>query len=159
MKIKDFLKLILNQTYQHALYAGLFGFSFKLLYCFFNKLFQRKSKYNAFLSGFISGFLIFGEKTNIKYQIVLYILGRAINGLGEKFFRKLKIEKIKLFPYLSAFCFGLALYLFESDKSILGSSLTKSLQYLIKDSDKKISDWNLLAPNDFGSYLERTLVI
>lgn len=155
---KEFVHYVSNQTYQHALYLGLFSFLYKLFFCFLSRLAKKKSKYFAFIAGSLAGFLVFGEKTNVKYHIILFLLARNLMGISEALFKKMKMQKMKLFPYLSALCCGVTLFLFEDDKSVLNPSLTKGLFYLIKDSDKKTSNWNL-GNNDFGVYLERTLVI
>ena len=155
---KEFLTYVMNQTYQHALYMGLFSLLYKLFFCFLSKITNKRSKYYAFISGSLAGLLVFGERNNVKYHILMYLLARNVTGISNVIFKKLKMQKMKLFPYLSAFCCGLALFLFEDDKSVLTPSLTKGLLYLIKDSDKKMSNWNLGA-SDFGVYLERTLVI
>ena len=155
---KEYANYVSNQTYQHALYLGLFSFLYKLFFCFLSKITKKRSKYFAFIAGSLAGFLVFGEKTSLKYQIILFLLARNITGISEGIFKKLKMQKMKLFPFLSALCCGVVLFLFEDDKSVLTPSLTKSLLYLIKDSDKKTRNY-YLGTNDFGVYLERTLVI
>lgn len=155
---KEFIHYVWIQTYHHALYLGLFSLLYKLFFCFLSRIFKKKSKYFGFFAGCLAGFLVFGEKTNVKYNIVLFLLSRNIMGISEVVFKKLKMQKMKLFPLLSAFCCGLALFLFEDDKSVLTPSLKKSLAYIIKDSDKKLGKWNF-STNDFGVYMERTLVI
>lgn len=155
---KEFALYVSNQTYHHALYLGLFSLLYKLFFCFLTKITKKKSKYNAFIAGCLAGFLVFGEKTNVKYNIILFLLGRSLMGVSQAFSKKLKMQKMKLFPYLSALCCGIALFIYEDDKSVLTPSLSKSLGYLIKDSDKKMGKWSSTA-NDFGVYLERTLVI
>lgn len=155
---KEFSHYIMNQAFYQALYLGLFSFLYKLFSCFLGRLNKKRSKYHAFLAGALAGFLVFGEKNNVKYHIILYLLARNITGIAEAILKKLKMQKIKLFPFLSAICCGIALFLFENDKSVLTPSLTKGLLYLVKNSDKKMGNWNL-GTNDFGVYLERTLVI
>ncbi len=155
---KEFVHHVMNQTYQHAIYLGLFSLLYKLFYCFLCKLTKKKSKYYAFIAGSLAGLFVFGEKNNVKNHILLYILARNLAGISEVVFKKLKMQKMKLFPFLSAFCCGIALFIFENDKSVLSPSVYKSLFYLIKDSDKKMTKY-LGANNDFGVYLERTLVI
>lgn len=155
---KEFAQYVSSQTYHQAVYVGLYSLIYKLIFCLFCRLFRKRSKYFAFVAGAVSGLLVFWERNNLKYHILLFLMARNLAGVSEFIFRKMKLQKTKLFPLLSAVCCGATLFLFEDDKSVLNPSLTKSLRYMIKDSDKKESNWNL-GTNDFGVYLERTLVI
>jgi peroxisomal membrane protein 4 len=50
-------------------------------------------------------------------------------------------KKIKAFPWLAAFCWGLVMLLFEDDKGCLQASLSQSMVFLYKDSDVPLTSW------------------
>lgn len=47
---------------------------------------------------------------------------------------------------LAACCWGLVMWLFETDKSTLQPSLTSSMQFLYVESNKALSNWRDLVP-------------
>lgn len=156
--LKEIGNLVLIQSYHQGIFTGLFILCYKIVFGFLNRfIFKKRSKYAAFIAGCLAGALIFSHKTNTRYQIILYLLSRALFGYSEKLLRLFKMEKSKLFPFTSAIYIGILMFLYESDKSLFGTSLTKSLQYLMKDSDK--GGWNMAVPEDLGEYLERTLIL
>jgi peroxisomal membrane protein 4 len=47
------------------------------------------------------------------------------------------------------------MYLFELDKSILNKSLTVSMEYIYKESDKDLKSWKELVPFDIPEFLTK----
>lgn len=76
----DKLKYILKLTLEHAKNLGLFVFCYKSFVCLLNRISNKQRKIHSLISGFIFGYLIFGKKTVINQQLVLYILSRIIYG-------------------------------------------------------------------------------
>ena len=85
--------------------------------------------------------LIFGKKTGVSNQIVLYLFSRVIIGLltllytkiGEMGGSKWKwVEKGYGYYLLAAVCWGVVMWLFEKDKRVLQPSLSHSMQFLYK---------------------------
>ena len=66
---------------EHGLNLGLFVLAYKTSYKLLNNLI-RPSSFNHFISGLLFGTLIFGKKTGVNNQIVLYLFSRVIIGLG-----------------------------------------------------------------------------
>ena len=46
------------------------------------------------------------------------------------------IPEMTAFPYVSMIVWGIVMFLFEEDKSVLQGSLQSSMTFLYKDSDK-----------------------
>jgi len=79
-------KNICQMALEHGKNLGLFVFSYKAGYKFLNHLIKPNS-FNHLLSGLIFGALIFGKKTGVNQQIVLYLLSRVLIGLLTKLYR------------------------------------------------------------------------
>lgn len=112
-----------------------------------NKL-VKVSSFNHLLSGLIFGAIIFGKKTGVNQQIVLYLLSRVIVALANLLYKKLgelkvgKSGKINFIEQgygyyaLSAICWGVVMWLFEKDKTTLQPGLKNSMEFLYKESDE-----------------------
>ncbi|EGR27419.1 hypothetical protein IMG5_196010 [Ichthyophthirius multifiliis] len=140
------IKHILQLTYEHAKNLGLYVFLYKSLVCILNRIRQKQSKFHNFISGFICGSYIFGEKTSINQQIVLYLLSRVLYGGAQSLSKKGYLPQWKFYRILATICWGIVMFLFEDDSSTLQSSLTSSMEFLYKESDKKIYYWTQLLP-------------
>ncbi len=73
---------------EHGKNLGLFVFSYKAGYKILNKIIKPTS-FNHFLSGLIFGTLIFGKKTGVNHQIVLYLFSRVTVALATLLYKKL----------------------------------------------------------------------
>jgi peroxisomal membrane protein 4 len=87
-QIPTILKSILSMAIEHGKNLGLFVFSYKVGYKLLN-YFVSTSSANHFISGLIFGGLIFGTRTGVNNQIVLYLFSRVVIGLATYFYRKL----------------------------------------------------------------------
>jgi peroxisomal membrane protein 4 len=81
-------KNICSMALEHGKNLGLFVLSYKAGYKLLNHLIK-PSSFNHFLSGLIFGTLIFGKKSGVNHQIVLYLFSRVIIGLATLLYRKL----------------------------------------------------------------------
>lgn len=154
-------KSICSMALEHGKNLGLFVFCYKAGYKLLNHM-VRPSSFNHFLSGLIFGSLIFGKKTGVNHQIVLYLFSRVLIGLATMLYRKftsLKLGesgKIKFieqgygYYVLAALCWGTVMWLFEKDKSTLQPSLKNSMEFLYKESDNMESLTELIPyyPNE-----------
>ena len=82
------LKTILTMALEHGFNLGLFILAYKTGYKTLNHL-TKPSSLNHFLSGLLFGTLIFGKKTGVNNQIVLYLLSRVMIGLATLAYTKL----------------------------------------------------------------------
>lgn len=138
---------------EHGLNLGLFVFAYKSGYKILNHLF-RPSAMNHFIAGVVFGTLIFGKKTGVNNQIVLYLLSRVVIGLATLLYTKISkiseghfdfIEKGYGYYLLAAMCWGTVMWLFEKHKTLLQPSLSQSMEFLYKESDT-VSKWTDLIP-------------
>ena len=137
------LKTIVTMALEHGINLGLFVLAYKTGYKTLNHLIK-PSSFNHFLSGLLFGTLIFGKKTGVNNQIVLYLLSRVMIGLATLAYTKLgQLASVKLaflekgygYYLLSAVCWGTVMWLFEKERCILQPSLAHSMDFLYKESD------------------------
>jgi peroxisomal membrane protein 4 len=81
-------KNIFHLAFEHGKNLGLFVFSYKAGYKILDKIIGKTSG-NHFISGLIFGSLIFGKKTGVNHQIVLYLLSRVLVGLASLLYKKI----------------------------------------------------------------------
>ncbi len=152
-KLPLVLKAILTMAVEHGLNLGLFVLAYKTGYKILNYL-TKPSSMNHFLSGLLFGTLIFGRKTGVNHQIVLYLFSRVMIGLATLFYNKLSkiclakcsfIEKGYSYYLLAAVCWGTVMWLFEREKTLLQPSLSHSMEFLYKESDN-VKSWTDLIP-------------
>ena len=93
----------------------------------------------SFIAGVIGAYVVWKDKNSINQQIVFYLLSRVLEGAAKKLQKAGKLnfvsEKFEAFPWVSMIVWGLVMYLFEDDKSVLQGSLQTSMTFLYKDSD------------------------
>jgi peroxisomal membrane protein 4 len=133
-------------AFEHGKNLGLFVACYKAGYKLLDRLVAPNSL-NHFLSGLIFGTLIFGKRTGVNHQIVLYLFSRVAVGLATLLYRKLGslsllaegkigfIEQGYGYYLLAAVCWGIVMWMFEKDKTTLQPSLKNSMEFLYKESD------------------------
>ena len=138
VKVKNLptlLKTIFSMAVEHGINLGGFVLAYKAGYKLLNGL-VGQSSLNHFVSGMIFGVLIFGKKTGVNNQIVLYLFSRVLIGLATLAYTKISegvgsgwgfIEKGYGYYLLSAVCWGTVMWLFEKNKGILQPSLSHSM--------------------------------
>lgn len=150
---KHNLKQIVKMTLEHAKNLGKFVFLYKLTCILLEKVLG-KTSFNNFLSGFIWGYFVWGHKTPVNYQIVLYLFSRIMMALVEMIYYKAKgLSDTKstkttrrYYHIFTALIWGIVMWIFEVKKSALQASLASSMEFLYKDSDEELRDWRELVP-------------
>lgn len=74
-----------------------------------------------------------------------YLLSRILDGFAKKLIKAGIVPRISPFPFISIICWGMVMFLFESDKSVLQTSLTSSMTFLYKESDR-VRGWRDFVP-------------
>ncbi|CAD8196299.1 unnamed protein product (macronuclear) [Paramecium tetraurelia] len=153
--IKSKFITVIQLTYQHAKNLGTFVFLYKSIVCILNNIRKKQTKLHNLISGAICGYLVFGRnKSAVNQQIVLYVMSRVIIGLASNIQRrKLLPSSWDAFPLQAAVVWGLVMLLFEDDKGCLQNSLTSSMTFLYKDSDRSYSSWAELIPFEMPDFL------
>lgn len=144
--LKQKITNILELTFEHGKTLGFFAFCFKSLLCLLRRIKHIPDNLRIFLSGGVFGYFIFGNKTNVNYQIVLYLFSRVIVGSTEHLAQKKILPNITVYPLVAATVWSIVMFLFEDDPSILQNSLASSMHFLYKESDKDLENWWDLIP-------------
>ena len=139
---KPLVKLlkVLQNTKEHAVKLGIFVAVFKSLVCIITKLTGKKSSINHGIAGFLTG-LLWSQDSAVNTQITFYLFSRNLVGITKLLHQK---NLIKVHPWLvqnsfcilTTLCWGIVMYLFETNPGSLQHSLTSSMNFLYKDSDK-----------------------
>lgn len=153
--LRDKLANILELTFEHGKTLGFFAFSFKSFLCILRRIHAIPEKLRIMISGGTFGFLVFGNKTSVNYQIILYLLSRVIAGAADHFAKKGYLPNRNVYPLLAAVCWGLVMFLFEDDPSNLQNSLASSMQFLYKESDKDYEKWTDFLPLEVPGFISR----
>ncbi|KAJ2430256.1 hypothetical protein IW137_001527 [Coemansia sp. RSA 1287] len=129
---------ILQATKAHARGLAFFVTGYKSLMLLQRYLSAtgKNTDVHTFIAGFVSGYFVFGEKTSVNQQIILYLFSRIAMGLVNT---AMKTTKFKAppnsFALFAALCWGVVMVLFRRDKSVLQDSLRSSMTYLYEDSN------------------------
>lgn len=135
--LKSKISSILRMTWEHSRNLGVFVLVYKSLVCILRHLFKSRTPIFNFIAGFISAyFFLSREATAVNMQIMLYLLSRDIlavsNMISDKY-----MNGWSGFTLTSMTVWGIVMFLFEYNPKILQSSLTASMNFIYKESDKK----------------------
>nr|CCA15730.1 conserved hypothetical protein [Albugo laibachii Nc14] len=143
------LRRIIGLTYEHtknlALFVGLYKCTLVLLKKYTNarnKAVRLPAQHwHAALAGFLGGYFAWGKYTSVNNQVVMYLLARNIYAC----FRLLAARDIAPFnkfslkthfPLISSISWAMAMWLFESDESVLQESLKRSMDFIYRESSQ-----------------------
>ena len=145
-KIKDVIK----NTYTHAKNVGIFVFIYKAVNYLLELVASKKYSWFPLIGGFLAGYVAFHSDTPINRQITLYALSRVIFAMLKKMQISLRLAPFSdWFPFISAVAWGSMLFLFESERVLLPSSLRKVFDYIYKESERW-DTWKDFFPIDFS---------
>ena len=147
---KNNLKQLFKLTFEHANNLGKFVLIYKLLVQILNKYIS-PTLTNTFIAGTVGGVIAFGNKTPVSYQLFLYFLSRNFGGIMEEIHRRLwshlsakqRKEMVTNFfyPLFASVVWGLVMFLFEYERSVLQQSMVSSMKFIYKESDEPLNDW------------------
>ncbi|KAJ2780817.1 hypothetical protein H4R18_003233 [Coemansia javaensis] len=141
---------ILRATRDHARGLAFFVTAYKSLMIVQRSLSAsgKNSDLHAFVAGCVGGYFVFGERTSVNQQIILYLFSRIAMGLANTAVRAARFEPPSdSFAVFAALCWGAVMVLFRRDKSVLQDSLQSSMTYLYEDSNHWTSLKTLLWHN------------
>jgi len=158
------LKTIISLTTQHALGLAKFVSLYKAFLLIQKKLNGGKPRNtDTFLAGLFSGYLVFGDRTAINEQIVLYVCSRVVASFipraksgyssrsgsppGGSAVRPIPPDARK-FSLFAAVAWGAVMWLFENRGETIQPGMFSSMTYLYKDSEKWDGLRTLLWHND-----------
>ncbi|KIP06953.1 hypothetical protein PHLGIDRAFT_19328 [Phlebiopsis gigantea 11061_1 CR5-6] len=140
-------KHIYQATKTHALNLAKFVSLYKLVMLLQKKANGGKERsFDTFIAGLIGGYVVFGKRSAINEQIVLYVCSRvvasflprepgAVAGPGKPVH-----PDAKYFSIFAAVSWGAVMWLFKERDQTLQSGMFNSMVYLYRDSEH----WNNL---------------
>jgi len=153
--LREKITNIIELTFEHGKTLGFFAFCYKSLLCILRRFKKIPDSVRILISGGTFGFLVFGNKTSVNYQIILYLFSRVIVGSAEHFAKKGLLPNVNVYPLLAAVVWSIVMFLFEDDPSSLQNSLASSMQFLYKESDKDLEKWTDLIPLEVPGAISR----
>ncbi|KAJ2760529.1 hypothetical protein H4S06_001677 [Coemansia sp. BCRC 34490] len=148
--VQDKAVAILKATKAHARGLAFFVTIYKSLMLLQRRISAegKKSDLHTFVAGFVGGWFVFGEKTSVNQQIILYLFSRIAMGLVNTVMKAGDFTAPpNSFALFAAVCWGIVMVLFRRDKSVLQDSLKSSMTYLYEDSNHWTSLKTLLWHN------------
>lgn len=120
---------------------------------------KRERPADTFFAGLVGGWLVFGERTAINEQIVLYVLSRVVTsffprepsripasaqtatatGVGKG--KAQPLDK-RVFEMMAALVWGTVMYQFNNERERLAGGMVSSMQYLYHDSECGCHLWD-----------------
>jgi len=156
---------IFSLTKQHALSLASFVSLYKTLLLLQKRLNGGKErKADTFFAGLIGGYIIFGDRTAINEQIVLYVCSRVLasfipragtssvasstaSSTGGDVHIKPVPPDARLFSFFAALSWGAVMWLFKHRGETIQPGMFSSMRYLYRDSEQWSSLRTLLWHN------------
>ena len=142
----DKIQRIVQLAWQHGRNLALFVFLYKLIQCGLSNMYGKRLHVFAFVAGIIGASVVWRERNSVNQQLCFYLVSRVLEGLIKEARKVDMFPKSSLFSFVSVFIWGIVMYLFEKDKSVLQSSLSSSMTFLYHESDKPVTSVTDLIP-------------
>ncbi|KAG8900758.1 hypothetical protein FRB99_005772 [Tulasnella sp. 403] len=145
---KNRARSILRATKTHAMNLAKFVTIYKSL-CLLQRRMNggKERKADTFIAGLVGGYVVFGERTAINEQIVLYICSRVVASFIPRDHppsphpypppdgvRPLP-PNARLFSFFAALSWGAVMWLFDKKGETIQPGLFNSMTYIYKDSN------------------------
>ena len=143
-------RMIFKATKQHATNLAKFVTIYKALLLVQKRANGGKEKgADSFLAGLIGGYLVFGDRTAVNEQIVLYVCSRVVASFIPRAFpppppnpnasvttpAKAIPPNARIFSVFAALSWGAVMWLFKYQPETLQPGMANSMQYLYRDSE------------------------
>ncbi|KAL1661941.1 Tim17/Tim22/Tim23/Pmp24 family-domain-containing protein [Schizophyllum commune] len=142
-------RVIYRATKQHALNLAKFVSIYKAMLLLQRKLNGNKQRdADTFLAGLIGGWYVFGNRTAVNEQIVLYVVSRVVasflpraqNPYSSTPAAPGTVKPLppdsKAFTLFAAFSWGAVMWLFEHRGETIQPGMFNSMTYLYRDSER-----------------------
>ena len=132
------VEFLLKASKEHAVNLGVFAFTYKLAQCSLMRCGLSKSR-AALIAGLLMGLLVWGRrKSNVNYQIVLYLLSRDLVGLANLYHSKhefpLWVTQVA-YPVGASVIWGIVMALHAKSPDSLQAGLRSSMDFLYEDDN------------------------
>ncbi|PWN21411.1 peroxisomal membrane protein 4 [Microstroma glucosiphilum] len=140
---REKFKFILTATRNHSFNLAKFASLYKFLMILLRRTNGGKERsMDSFLAGLFGGWVIFGERTTVNEQIVLYSCARCVSALlprasvPSSYPAKKPIPTdAKSFEIFAALVWGSVMWLFENRRVNLNNGLVNSMDYLYVNAE------------------------
>ncbi|KAF2403998.1 peroxisomal membrane protein 4 [Trichodelitschia bisporula] len=145
------LRLIFKATRTHARNLALFALLYKgtMLALRQTRAFQKEGPYDAFASGLVGGYFVFGRvRSSLNQQIVTYIFARVMLGLGALAIKPAaegglgvvgpeaaEVVRRNAWPCFASLSWAVVMVLFRYHPETLQGSLRSSMTYIYANAD------------------------
>ncbi|KAJ7462716.1 Tim17/Tim22/Tim23/Pmp24 family-domain-containing protein [Mycena galericulata] len=156
------VRLIYRATKQHALNLAKFVSLYKTFMLIQKKANGGKERSSdTFLAGLLGGYIVFGDRTAVNEQIVLYVVSRVLASFiprtgtpysssapatGSSSVKPMPPDS-RYFTLFAALSWGAVMWLFEHRGETIQPGMFNSMTYLYRDSERWTSLRNLLWHN------------
>jgi len=143
------LKTILRATRQHATNLAQFVAMYKTFLLVQRKLNGGKPRtHDTFFAGLLGGYLVFGERSAINEQIVLYVCSRVVASILPRAGRPRGLATTgdgtvkpvppdsRYFSLFAAVSWGAVMWLFQHRGETLQPGMFNAMTYLYRDSER-----------------------
>ncbi|EIN13605.1 peroxisomal membrane protein 4 [Punctularia strigosozonata HHB-11173 SS5] len=139
------LKMVLKATRTHALNLAKFVALYKALLLLQKKASGGKERdLDTFIAGLLGGYIVFGERTAINEQIVLYVCSRVVASFiprdtswaSSKPPGKPLPPNARAFSIFAALSWGAVMWLFNNRGETIQPGMFNSMTYLYRDSER-----------------------
>jgi len=142
------LRVIFRATKQHAFNLAKFVSLYKILLLLQKKVNGGKARNaDTFIAGLIGGYLVFGERSAVNEQIVLYVVSRVVASFlprasspyskaptANNLARPIPPDS-RYFSVFAAVAWGAVMYLFQHRGETIQPGMFNSMVYLYRDSE------------------------
>ncbi|CAO1637389.1 unnamed protein product [Parajaminaea phylloscopi] len=140
---RDKLKFIFQATRMHSFNLMKFASLYKFVMIVLRRTNGGKERtLDSFIAGIMGGWVIFGERTTVNEQIVLYSCARCVSALLPRAevkpdypARRPVPTDSKAFQVFAALVWGSVMWLFENRRTRLQNGLVNSMDYLYANAE------------------------
>lgn len=134
-------------AWTHASNLAKFVFIYKAAQCLFKKLFNTSHPITAFFAGIVGAFFVWRHHNNVSQQIMFYLLSRILEGSAKRFQKQGILPVVPhSFEIITIIVWGIVMFLFDEDSSVLQRSLTSSMDFLYTESNAPVTSWKEFVP-------------
>jgi len=148
---KSRIRNIVKLTYQHAIGLAQFVSLYKTLLLVQKKVHGGKTQNaDTFFAGLLSGYLVFGDRTAINEQIVLYVCSRVVASFIPRASTGYSSSSLsssssavrpippdaRQFSLFAAVVWGAVMWLFDNRGETIQPGMFSSMTYLYRDSER-----------------------
>ena len=139
------------QAIAHGKILAILAFVYKSVQCFLANLRQKADPIHSFIAGMCGSYCllyVFKTDNSINRQGGYYMMARVLEGLVLKLIKEGYFPNHPYYNKVYMLMWGLVMLIYEMDSKALNRTLSSSMKFLYKDSDKPLKSYTELVPFD-----------